>query len=299
MNTLHGNPYHDQHGRFATGAGAEGVSPRALAPQEAVAAKAGTPESGVPGQGVRPTPPSPPPVFTSADGGTTIHVRDGPTPMHEVWKNGEMIDSARATRAWRTERAALIAQHGGVPPSGADTVNGTIRTATGRGQAAPSAASAAAAAAELHRLLSEEALFADPTGDAVAHSKKAAAMADTWREYGDQYGPDIFQGELNRARRAAGRRARARATLPTTRQEIDLTSLMAENRLAENPALNRDTLYRQARADVAAISRHGLGTYNAWLAREAAVGHQREQSQYGADIERVSLYHPFEDGNNP
>ena len=296
MPDLHGNPYHDQHGRFTTGAGAEGVSPRALAQQEAVAAKAGTPESGVPGQGVRPTPPSTPPVFTSADGSTAIHIRDGSIPMHEVWKNGEMIDSARATRAWRTERAALIAQHGGVPPSGADTVNGAIRTATGRGQAAPSAADDTA---ELHRLLSEEALFTDPTGDAAAHSKKAAALADTWREYGDQYGSDIFQRELARARRAASGRARAMANSPTIRQEIDLTSLIAENRLAENPALNRDTLYRQSRADVTAVSRHGLGKYNEWLARESAVWNQREQGQYGDDIERVSLYHPFEDGNNP
>ncbi|MEI7769648.1 MAG: hypothetical protein WCI67_06665 [Chloroflexales bacterium] len=271
MPTSGGNPYHDRNGRFATGSSAATVAAQ-------------------PGTGARPTPPTTPPVFTSADGGTTIHVREGAEPTHEVWKNGELIDSGRATRAWRTERAALIAKHGGEPPPAAATPARAPAGVPGRVEGQRE---------ELHRLLHEESVFADPTGDTAAQHAHAGRMAQTWADYGDEYGADVFSGELNRARRAAGSRERAKAVKPTVRQELELTNLIAENKLAENPALNRDKLYAQTRADVSKVSAQGLGKHNALLASERARWYQREQEQYGNDIERTTQYHAFDDGGNP
>jgi hypothetical protein len=292
MSASRGNPYHDQHGRFTTGGSAAVTSDLAVAQRAATAAKAGTPESGVPGQAARPTPPTTPPVFATADGGTAIHLRDGKEPAFEVWRNGELVESVRATRAWRQEKQDLIARYDGSPPtSGVDKMNSAIRSASGRGAPAP----AEGERDELHRLLSEEALFNDPTGDAAELSTRAAALAQTWAEYGQQYGGEIFAGELARARRAAASRARAQATKPTIRQELDLTNLIAENRLAENHAANRDAIYRQARADVGKVAAQGLGKYNELLAAESSVWNQREQAQYGDDIDREDYYYPFGD----
>ncbi len=293
MSARRGTPYHDQHGRFTTGGGAAVTSDLAAEQRQAMAARAGTLESGVPGTAARPTPPSTPPVYHSGDGNTAIHLRDGKEPQFEVWRNGELLESVRATRAWRQERKDLIARYDGSPPppAGADTINSAIRSASGRGAPAP----AEGERAELHRLLSEESLFKDPTGDAAAISKRADALAQTWAEYGQQYGGDIFQQELSRARRAAAGRTRAQAVKPSVRQELDLTNLIAENRLAENHAANRDALYRQAREQVRRFSAQGLGKFNELLARESHIWNQREQEQYGAEIEREDYYYPFGD----
>lgn len=292
MSARRGNPYHDRHGRFSTGGGAELISDLASEQWQATAARAGTPESGVPGQAVRPTPPATPPVFTTTNGTLAIHVRDGAVPMYEVWQGGELIEQVPATRAWRQEKNDLIAKHNGAAPlSPADKLNSAIRSASGRGQPAPLEGERE----ELHRLLSEEALFAAPTADAAALSKRAAFQAQTWVEYGAQYGGDILQQELARARRAASGRMRAQATLPSIRQELDLTNLVAENRLAENNALDRDRLYAQVREEIRLVSAQGLGKYNELLANESSVWHQREIAVYGEDIERESYLYPFGD----
>ncbi|RRR74738.1 MAG: hypothetical protein EI684_06385 [Candidatus Viridilinea halotolerans] len=290
--TRRGNPYHDGHGRFTTGGGATVVSELASEQRHAIAEQAGTPAAGAPGSAPRPQPPTVPPVHTSGDGTTSIYVRDGKEPMFEVWRNGELVEAIRATRAWRQEKHDLIAKHGGqVPTSGASTINSAIRATTGRGSPPP----AEGEKEELHRLLSEELLFQEPTADAATLSRRAALQAETWAEYGTQYGHDILDRELARARRASAGRARAMAVKPSIRQELDLTNLLVENRIAENHAANRDRLYREAREEVQRVSQMGLGKYNEWLTRETSVWYQREQAEYGDDLERETLYFPFDD----
>ena len=247
--------------------------------------------AGVPGTAPRPTPPPTPPVFATADGKTAIHLRDGREPMYEVWQGETLVESVRATRAWRAEKNDLIARYNGTPPSsGADKLNSDIRAA-----AATQRATTPSERDELQRMLHEEMQFNDPTGDAAAHTRRAATMAEVWNAYGAQYGGEIFQRELARARRAASGRERAKATLPTLREEIDLTTLIVENRRAENHAANPDALRAQAREDVRKVSAHGLGKYNEWLQRESSIWFQREQEQYGADIERETPVYHFGD----
>lgn len=290
--TRRGNPYHDTHGRFTTGGGASVVSDIGSEQRHAVAAKAGTPAAGIPGSAPRPQPPKVPPVHTSGDGTTSIYVRDGKEPVFEVWRDGELVETTRATRAWRQEKHDLIAKHGGqAPTSGTDKLNSAIRASAGHGSPPPTEG----LKDELHRLLSEELLFKEPTADAAQLSRRAALQAETWVEYGTQYGHDILDNELARARRASAGRARAMASKPSVRQELDLTNLLVENRIAENHAANRDRLYQQAREEVQRVSQMGLGKYNEWLARETSVWNQREQAEYGIDLERETLYFPFGD----
>ena len=292
MSARRGNPYHDRRGRFSTGGRAALISQLAVEQRRATAALAGTAASAAPGLAARPTPPASPAVFATSDGKTSIHVRDGATPMYEVWQGGELMESVPATRAWRQEKNDLVAKYNGAAPQpGADKLNSALRSSTGRGQPTPLEGERE----ELHRLLSEEALFAEPTADAAALSSRAAIAAQTWEEYGAEYGGDIFQQELNRARRASAGRARAKATLPSIRQELDLTNLIAENHLAVNPVLDRDQLYRQVREDVRRVSAQGLGKYNELLAGESSVWYQREQAVYGEDIERETYLYPFGD----